>query len=110
MESAEMETVTSLVQVEDREGKLHRLEAVDGWRLMEILRDHGVGMQNTCGGSLACAECHVVLDEASFARLPAPTDEELDKLDELPLLHPTSRLSCQIIWSEELDGLSLRLA
>jgi len=106
----DMDTVTSLVQVVDREGKVHHLEAVEGWRLMEILRDYGVGMENTCGGALACAECHVVLDDDSFGRVPPPTMEEIDKLDELPLIHPTSRLSCQIIWSEELDGLSLRLA
>ena len=44
------------LHVEDRHGVVHELEAVEGWRLMEILRDHGVGMDNTCGGALACAE------------------------------------------------------
>jgi len=98
------------LHVEDRHGAIHELEAVEGWRLMEILRDHGVGMDNTCGGALACAECHVVLDAESARRVPPPTDEEIEKLDELPMLYEHSRLSCQIIWSDDMSGLRLKLA
>lgn len=98
------------LHVEDRSGVVHELEAVEGWRLMEILRDHGVGMDNTCGGALACAECHVVLDAESARRVPPPRDEEVEKLDELPMLYENSRLSCQIIWSDEMSGLRLKLA
>jgi 2Fe-2S ferredoxin len=100
----------SLIRVEDREGKIHELEPVEGWRLMEILRDYGIGMDNTCCGAMACAECHVLLDREWAGRVPPPTEEEIDKLDELPLVFETSRLSCQIIWSDELDGLGLKLA
>ena len=98
------------LHVEDRHGAIHELEAVEGWRLMEILRDHGVGMDNTCGGALACAECHVVLDAESARRVPPPTDEEIEKLDELPMLYEHSRLSCKIIWSDDMSGLRLKLA
>lgn len=98
------------LHVEDRSGVVHELEAVEGWRLMEILRDHGVGMDNTCGGALACAECHVILDAESARRVPPPRDEEVEKLDELPMLYENSRLSCQIIWSDEMSGLRLKLA
>jgi len=98
------------VRVEDRNGVSHNLEAVEGWRLMEIIRDHGLGMENTCGGALACAECHVILDAAAAKRVPAPRDDELEKLDELPMLYENSRLACQIIWSDEMSGLSLKLA
>jgi 2Fe-2S ferredoxin len=94
----------------DRDGVSHRLVAVEGWRLMEILREYGLGMENTCGGALACAECHVVLDAESAARVPPPREDELEKLDELPMLYENSRLSCQIIWSDELTGLSLEIA
>lgn len=100
----------SLIRVEDRDGVIHELEPVEGWRLMEILRDYGMGMSNTCGGALACAECHILLDDAWAGRVASPTEEEIDKLHELPLLFATSRLSCQIIWSDELDGLRLKLA
>ena len=96
--------------VEDRTGVAHTLEAVEGWRLMEIIRDHGLSMENTCGGALACAECHVILDAAATRRVPPPREDELEKLDELPMLYENSRLACQIIWSDEMTGLSLRLA
>lgn len=96
--------------VEDRAGAVHRLEAVDGWRLMEIIRDHGLGMENACGGALACAECHVVLDAQSAGRVPPPRDDEVEKLDELPILYENSRLCCQIIWSDDMTGLKLKLA
>lgn len=96
--------------VEDRAGVIHELEAVEGWRVMEILRDYGMGMDNTCGGALACAECHVILDPEWAGRVPPANEEELEKLDELPMLHATSRLCCQIIWSDELAGLRLKIA
>ncbi len=108
--AAPLEPETPYLRVEDRNGVVHELAAVEGWRLMEILRDYGIGMENTCGGALACAECHVVLDAKSAARVPPPREDELEKLDELPMLHENSRLSCQIIWSDEMNGLSLKLA
>jgi ferredoxin len=107
---ARLQTPESVVHVEDREGVLHELETVEGWRLMEILRDHGVGMDNNCGGALACAECHVLIDPQWVGRLPPPSEEELEKLDELPLIFENSRLSCQIIWTHDYDGLRLTLA
>jgi ferredoxin len=97
------------VNVIDRQGAVHRLEAVEGWSLMEILRDHGVGMEGLCGGACDCASCHVVVDPQWSSRLPDPRMEELEKLDELPIIEPSSRLSCQLLWSQELDGLALLL-
>ncbi len=105
-----LEPGTPFLRVEDRNGVVHELAAVEGWRLMEILRDYGIGMENTCGGALACAECHVVLDAESAARVPPAREDELEKLDELPMLYENSRLSCQIVWSDEMNGLSLKLA
>jgi 2Fe-2S ferredoxin len=99
----------SVIRVEDAEGVVHELEPVEGWRLMEILRDYGMGMDGACGGAVACASCHIVLDPDWVDRVPPPRDDELEKLDELPFLHDTSRLSCQIIWSDELDGLRVTL-
>jgi ferredoxin len=99
-----------LIHVTDRRGEQHRLEAVEGWRVMEILRDHGIGVDGLCGGACDCATCHVIIDPAWASRLFSPRTEELDKLNELPAIERHSRLSCQIIWSEGLDGLSLTLA
>ncbi len=108
--ATQSETETPFLRVEDRDGVVRELAAVEGWRLMEILRDHGVGMENTCGGALACAECHVILAPDWANRVPPPRDDELEKLDELPMLYENSRLSCQIIWSDAFNGLSLKLA
>ena len=97
------------VHVIDREGQSRSLEAVEGWRLMEILRDYRVGIEGVCGGACDCATCHVVIAPEWAGKLFPPRDDENDKLDELPLIEPPSRLSCQIIWAEELDGLTLTL-
>lgn len=81
--------------VTDLAGEEHRLAALDGWRAMEVIRDWGLPIKAECGGAGCCGTCHVVVDEEWAARLPQPTDEELDMLDELPVIEPTSRLSCQ---------------
>lgn len=98
-----------VLHVTDRAGTEHVLEAVEGWRVMEILRDYGVGIEGTCGGQCDCATCHVHVAQDWSGRLHTAREEEEDRLDELPELAPTSRLSCQIIWSEDLDGLALTI-
>ena len=96
--------------VTTRDGATETLEGVDGWRLMELLRDYKMGVEGICGGQADCASCHVYVDPTWTDRLPAPREEEEDKLDELPSLAETSRLSCQIIWSDALDGLTVTVA
>jgi 2Fe-2S ferredoxin len=76
---------------------------------MEIIREHGFEVGGLCGGACACATCHVEVGDTWAPRLlPARNDEEA-MLDEVPALTPTSRLSCQIIYAPELDGLSVKL-
>lgn len=104
------------INVTDRDGNNHCLEAIEGWRLMEVIRDHGMAdprlaIKAECGGALACATCHVYVDEDWVDQIPEPTDEEIDKLDDaFEVDDELSRLSCQIILSEEMDGLSVTLA
>jgi ferredoxin len=96
--------------VTDREGVTHTLEGVEGWRLMELLRDYKVGVDGLCGGACDCGTCHVIISDKHAASLPKARDEEFDMLDSLPFIYPTSRLSCQIIWEDTMDGLTLTLA
>lgn len=96
--------------VTDQNGTVHELEALEGWRVMEVIRDWGLNIKAECGGSCACATCHVFVDPEWESRLVPASDEEEDMLDTVPDLQPNSRLSCQILMSEELDGLKVTLA
>lgn len=96
--------------VVDHQGIEHRLEALEGWRVMEIIRDWGLSIKGECGGACACATCHVYVEPEWAKVLSAPSTEEIDQLDEAPLVEPTSRLSCQILMRREFDGLRVRLA
>ena len=98
------------INVTDFDGKLHVLPAVDGWRVMEVIRDWGLPMKAECGGSCACGTCHVYVDEKWMDRLPPATDEEMDQLDLIYGVETNSRLACQILTAADLDGLEIRLA
>ncbi len=98
------------IYVVDREGTEHELEAELGWSLMEIIREAGLPIEAACGGCCACATCHVYVEPEWFARLPEPEEEEQMMLDEAFEVKDTSRLSCQIKMTEELDGIRVTLA
>jgi ferredoxin len=98
------------INVIDRAGQSHALQTVEGWRVMELLRDQNVGVEGICGGACDCASCLVVVAPEWAGKLPEAREDELTKLDELPSIEPTSRLSCQIIWHDDLDGLTLTIA
>lgn len=94
----------------DREGKTHRLPGMNGFRLMEIMRDFGMDIAATCGGAAACGTCHVYVDPAFLGRLSEPNGDEEYQLDSLLNYKPNSRLSCQILWDQAvLDGLTVTL-
>jgi 2Fe-2S ferredoxin len=98
------------IRIKDLAGEEHEIQAVEGWRVMEIIREHGFDIEGLCGGACACATCHVTVDPNWIDRLHPAREEEEAMLDGLPQVEPTSRLSCQLIFSEELNGLSLSLA
>ncbi len=96
--------------VTDMNGQEHELEGVEGWRVMEIIRDHGLPIKAECGGCCACATCHVYVHPDWVDRLYPMRDEESQALDTAFDVRDNSRLSCQILMSEELDGLRVTLA
>ena len=96
--------------VTDREGQVHEIEGRAGWSVMEIIRDADLPIEAACGGCCACATCHVYVDPEWTAKLPAVVDEEELMLDEAFEVQETSRLSCQLKWSDALDGLKVTLA
>ena len=96
--------------VVDHHGREHALPALEGWRVMEVMRDWGISVKAACGGACACASCHVYVDAPWVDRLQPPTTEEEDRLDEALVVEPSSRLSCQILMSAGISGLKVRLA
>ncbi len=85
------------------------VDAPAGASILEIAQANGVNMEGACEGSMACSTCHVIVDPKDIDRLTEPSDDELDMLDLAYGLTETSRLGCQIVMTEELDGLTVSL-
>jgi 2Fe-2S ferredoxin len=92
----------------DQDGTSRAVEAEIGASVMETAVQNDIpGILAVCGGACACATCHVYLSEEWYEKLGEPGLDEADMLDTAHDLKPTSRLSCQIAVSEELDGLKV---
>jgi 2Fe-2S ferredoxin len=93
----------------ERNGAPRVVEAPVGLSILEIAHKHGVDIEGACEGSLACSTCHVIVDSDWYGKLKAPSEDEEDMLDLAFGLEKTSRLGCQIVMSEALDGLVVKL-
>lgn len=93
----------------ERDGTVREVDAPLGLSVLEIAHKHGVDIEGACEGSLACSTCHVIVDAGWFGKLTAPTEDEEDMLDLAFDLQETSRLGCQLIMTEALDGLVVKL-
>ena len=98
------------VLVTDRDGAEHELAGQPGWSVMEIIRENNLPIEAACGGCCACATCHVYVDADWLPRLSAPESDESMMLDEAFQVQDNSRLSCQIKFKDEMDGLKVTLA
>lgn len=93
----------------ERDGNRKTVEAANGLSLLEVAHRNNVDIEGACEGSLACSTCHVIVESDWFDALPAATEDEEDMLDLAFGLTKTSRLGCQIIVSDEIDGLVVSL-
>jgi 2Fe-2S ferredoxin len=94
-----------------RNGAERSFEAKAGWSVMENIRDHGFDeLLALCGGCCSCATCHVHVDPDWFGRVGPRGEDEDDLLDTSDHRAETSRLSCQILFTDELDGLRVTIA
>lgn len=99
------------MQVKDRDGVEHEIDGQLGVKLMETLREYDYGVTAICGGLCSCATCHIFIDPDWGGRLPAPQGDEKELLVELQNYDPArSRLSCQVDFTADLDGLRLEIA
>ena len=91
-------------------GKTHSIEVANGLSVMEgAVQNNIPGIDADCGGSMACATCHVYVKEEWFNKLPKKEDGEEDMLDMAFEPKKNSRLSCQLMISDQLDGLVVNL-
>ena len=93
----------------DRAGARVEAKAQAGDSLLRLAQAHGLPLEGTCEGQMACSTCHVVVAPEWFDRLPPASEEEEDMLDFAAAACRTSRLACQIELSDELDGLTVRI-
>ena len=85
------------------------VEAEPGQRLLDVAWAAREPLEGACEGVMACSTCHVIVDPEDFARLPAASDEEEDLLDLAAHAARTSRLACQIIITDDMRSLSVRV-
>ena len=91
------------------DGNITEVEAEPGDNLLRVAQAAGMPLEGTCEGQMACSTCHVVVDKEWFDRLPDASDEEEDMLDLAAGVRRTSRLSCQIVLAEGMDGLTVSI-
>ena len=92
----------------EHSGKQHEIDVANGLSVMEGAVQNDIpGIDADCGGGMACATCHVYVKEDWFNKLPAPEDAEKDMIDMAYEPKKNSRLSCQIIVSDDIDGLKV---
>lgn len=99
------------ITVTTRDGESHEIAGRKGWSVMEAIRDAGFDeLLALCGGCMSCATCHVHVDDAWAGKLKPMGPDEDDLLDTSDHRVATSRLSCQILLTDELDGLKVTIA
>ena len=91
------------------DGRKVEAEGQPGRSLLEVGQAAGLPLEGTCEVQMACSTCHVIVTAEWFDRLAAASDDEEDMLDLAAGVTRTSRLSCQIVLSEALDGLEVRV-
>ena len=85
------------------------VEAAAGQRLLEVGQGDGQPLEGTCEGQMACSTCHVIVDPDWFGKLPRATEDEEDMLDLAASATRHSRLACQILLDDTLDGLTVHI-
>ncbi len=91
------------------DGSEKTVDAPNGISLLEVAHKNAVSLEGACEGSLACSTCHVIIDEAFYNQLPPASEDEEDMLDLAFGLTHTSRLGCQIMMNDSLEGLKVKL-
>ena len=90
-------------------GERNEVNAKEGKTLLQIAHDNAIDIEGACEGVMACSTCHLIVDTEWYDKLEAASEEEFDMLDLACGLTRNSRLGCQIILTNDLDGLVVKL-
>ena len=93
----------------EADGNRKEVDAPLGLSIMEVAHKFDIDIEGACEGSLACATCHVIVQPSWYERLDEPSEDEEDMLDLAFDLQQTSRLGCQIVVTEEMEGMTVAL-
>ena len=99
-----------MIQVVDRDGVKRDIEVKNGKTLMPQLRPLKLGIIGLCNGNMACGTCHVYVEQDRLDELEPPDEDEQEMLDDLSAKKDNSRLTCQVVYDDSLDGLVLTVA
>lgn len=91
------------------DGEIQIVEAEAGQDLLSVGQAAGQPLEGTCEGQMACSTCHVIVEKDWFDKLPRAVEDEEDMLDLASGARRTSRLSCQIVLTPEMDGLTVHI-
>jgi 2Fe-2S ferredoxin len=107
---AKLSSSSSCPNRDGRDGDCHTVRARLGDNLLEVAREYDIDLEGACDGTLACSTCHLVVDPEWFPKITDPlSEEEEDMLDLAYGLTDTSRLGCQVVVTEDLDGVKLNI-
>jgi 2Fe-2S ferredoxin len=100
---------TVRVRFSNAAGEVQEVLGAVGQSLLEVAHENDVDLEGACGGALSCSTCHVIVAPQWFDKLPKATEEEEDMLDLAFGLQKESRLGCQIVLTQALDGITVQL-
>ena len=92
-----------------KDGSIQVTKGSVGENIMRIAHQYGIELEGACEGVCACSTCHVILESTVYDKLPEPSENEEDMLDQAFGLKATSRLGCQVVVTAELDGMRVQL-
>ncbi len=96
--------------MDEKDGSTKTVQAPVGENLMEVAHRNDIDLEGACEGSLACSTCHIIIESQEiYDKLPEPDDDENDMLDLAFGLTETSRLGCQVIAKEDIEGIQVRI-
>jgi ferredoxin-2, mitochondrial len=96
--------------MDEKDGSTKTVQAPVGENLMEVAHRNDIDLEGACEGSLACSTCHIIIESQDmYDKLPEPDDDENDMLDLAFGLTETSRLGCQVIAKEDIEGIQVRI-